>query len=119
MIDSTKKTIDLSSFKIDRFNRSLVQQIEPHLKKLDLDKELLKFTGDGWFLITPHSNLIPQLCCLALIQRHCFQKEMATKSNISEEEIPLLRIALCQGRDIEVNLPDGRRDWQMGSGMSN
>ena len=111
MIDSTKKTIDFSSFKIDRFNRSLVQQIEPHLRKLDLNKELLKFTGDGWLLITPHSNLIPQLCCLAIIQRHCFQKEMATKSNISEEKIPLLRIALCQGRDIEVKLPDGRQDW--------
>jgi tetratricopeptide (TPR) repeat protein len=111
MIGATKSTIQFSSYKIDRFNRSLVQQIEPHLKKLDLDKELLKFTGDGWLLITPHSNLIPQLCCLALIQRHCFQKEMATKTTISEDKIPPLRIALCQGRDIAVNLPDGRQDW--------
>ncbi len=111
MIGSTKKTIAFTTPKIDRFNRSLVQQIEPHLRKLDLDKELLKFTGDGWLLITPHSNLIPQLCCLALIQRHCFQEEMANKSNSSKDEIPPLRIALCQGRDIAVNLPDGRQDW--------
>ncbi|MCH8012456.1 MAG: hypothetical protein IIA61_11000, partial [Candidatus Marinimicrobia bacterium] len=111
MIGSTKKTIAFPTSKIDRFNRSLVQQIEPHLKNLDLDKELLKFTGDGWLLITPHSKCIPQLCCLALIQRHCFQKEMATKCDIPENKIPSLRIALCQGRDIEVKLPDGRQDW--------
>ena len=111
MIGSTRKTLSFATSKIDRFNRSLVLQIEPHLKALQLEAELLKFTGDGWLLITPHSQLIPQLCCLALIQKHCFQKEVATRANIPLDDVPPLRIALSQGRDIAVTLPDGRKDW--------
>jgi len=50
MIGSTKTTINFPTEKLDRFNRALVGQLAPHLKKLELDKELLKFTGDGWLL---------------------------------------------------------------------
>ena len=110
MIGSTKKTINFSTNKLDCFNRALIQQIEPHLKQLEMEKELLKFTGDGWLLLSPNSSLIPRFCCLAIIQKHRFQIEMASKTLMSKQQIPPLRIALAIGRDIAVKLPEGRKD---------
>ena len=111
MIGSTKTGLNLSNQKFDRFNRSLVQQIYPHLTKLDLTKALLKFTGDGWLLLTKEAKNVPSLCCLAIIMANKFKEEMEKLSSITSNIIPPLRQAICYGRDIRVTLPDGRFDW--------
>jgi hypothetical protein len=40
-----------------------------------------------------------------------FQDEMSEKSGIAIDYVPPLRLAICSGRDIQVELPDGRTDW--------
>ena len=52
MVGSTLSGLKLSTAQFDRFNRALVKQIEPHIDKLELKDALLKFTGDGWLLMT-------------------------------------------------------------------
>ena len=52
-----------------------------------------------------------RLCCLATIMAKIFQEEMSKETDLSRERIPLLRMAICSGRDIAVELPDGKKDW--------
>jgi tetratricopeptide (TPR) repeat protein len=111
MIGSTQAGLNLTTPKFDRFNRSLVEQIQPHLKKLDLTNALLKFTGDGWLLLTDDEAQVPALCCLSTVMANRFKKEMSTLTGIAEDRIPSLRLAICSGRDLPVVLPDGRNDW--------
>ena len=59
MIKSTKTGLELPTRQFDRFNQELVEQIKPHLEKLELSDALLKFTGDGWLLMTNHEKKIP------------------------------------------------------------
>jgi len=96
---------------LDRFNILLVEQIQPHLEKLGLGAILIKFTGDGWLLMTDEAEKVPALCCLATIIANRFQDEMSQKTGIARDRIPSLRLAICSGRDICVELPDGRKDW--------
>ena len=56
LIESTKAGLEFSTAKLDHFNISLVEQIRPHLVKLGLDDATLKFTGDGWLLMTHGSR---------------------------------------------------------------
>jgi len=111
MIGSTKAGLKLNTRQFDLFNQSLVEQIKPHIKSLDLAEELLKFTGDGWLLMTDQEKHVPSLCCLATIMAHKFQDDMVQKTSIPPDKIPALRLAVCAGRDIRVVLPDGRTDW--------
>ncbi|MGR3310836.1 MAG: hypothetical protein ACUZ77_08670 [Candidatus Brocadiales bacterium] len=116
MIDSTKTWIDYPSKRLARINKAFVEQINPHLEKLELSKKekvfpgvLLKFTGDGWLLMTDDSEKCLPLCCLAIIMANNFHAEMREKTGI--KDIPPLRLAICSGLDISVELPDGRKDW--------
>ena len=111
MIGSTKAGLELPSRQYDKFNRALVEQIKPHWEALDLTGGLLKFTGDGWRLMTNDPGKVPALCCLAMIMARGFQDEMSERTSIPAERIPPLRLAVCAGRDIRVELPDGRQDW--------
>jgi hypothetical protein len=63
LIGSTKAGLECTTQQLDRFNISLVKQIRPHLEKLDLTDSLVKFTGDGWLVITEKSKKSP---CLML-----------------------------------------------------
>jgi len=110
LIDSTKAGLDRTTHQNDRFNEALVEQINPHLEQLDLESALLKFTGDGWLVMSTVKQL-PALCCLALIQARRFQVEMSNLTGIEARKIPRLKIAVCAGRDVSVKLPDGRSDW--------
>ncbi|MGA2670080.1 MAG: hypothetical protein ABSF21_01485 [Dehalococcoidia bacterium] len=111
LIGSTKAGLELTTSSMDRFNTSLVEQIKPHLEKLGLIDALLKFTGDGWLLMTEKANKVPALCCLATIMADRFQDEMSQKTGIAKDNIPSLRLAICSGRDMYVELPDGHKDW--------
>jgi len=111
MIGSTQAGLAMTTASLDQFNRSLVKQITPHLEKLSLDDVLMKFTGDGWLLMISEVRNVPALCCLAIIMATRFQSEMSQMTRISEDKIPPLRLAICAGRDIGVQLPDGRKDW--------
>jgi hypothetical protein len=111
LIGSTKTGIEITTSKLDRFNISLVEQINPHIEKLELDGVLVKFTGDGWLLMTSDIEKVPVLCCLAKIMANNFQREMSQKTGILEDRIPPLRLAICSGRDVSVELLDKRRDW--------
>jgi len=59
LIDSTKAGLEFITAKLDHFNISLVEQIRPHLIKLGLDDAMLKFTGDGWLLMTHEADKVP------------------------------------------------------------
>ena len=111
MIGSTEAGLELPTRLFDRFNQELVEQIKPHLEKLELTDALLKFTGDGWLLMTHEEKKVPALCCLATIMANRFQDEMAQRTSIPRERIPGLHLAICSGRDVRVQLPDGRTDW--------
>lgn len=111
LIGSTEAGFELSTQKLDRFNIALVDQIRPHLEKLELTDVVLKFTGDGWLVMTEKPKRASALCCLATIMANRFQEEMSQKTGIAVDKIPSLRIAISLGRDISVKLPDGRKDW--------
>jgi len=111
MIGSTEAGLKLTTGQFDRFNQELAGQIKPHLEKLELTDALLKFTGDGWLLMTNDEKKVPALCCLAIIMASRFQGEMAEKMSIFTDRIPGLRLALCSGRDVRVQLPNGSMDW--------
>jgi hypothetical protein len=111
MIESTKMGLNLSTRQLDRFNLSLIEQIKPYLDKLDLTDAILKFTGDGWLVMSKGEKSVPALCCLATIMAYRFQDEMSLRTSIRRDTIPPLRISICSGRDIPVELPDGRKDW--------
>lgn len=111
LISSTKTGLKLSTQNLDKFNIALVNQIKPHLEKLDLNNVLIKFTGDGWILMTDQPEKVPALCCFATIMANRFQEEMSKTTGIAIDHIPSLRLAICFGRDIYIKLPDGRKDW--------
>nr|AAU82142.1 pentatricopeptide (PPR) repeat-containing [uncultured archaeon GZfos10C7]QNO54052.1 hypothetical protein JNMMCFNH_00004 [Methanosarcinales archaeon ANME-1 ERB6] len=112
LIGSTKFMLGLTTPQQDRFNRSLVKQIRPHIEKLGLTDSLVKFTGDGWLVLTDNKpNKIQVLCCLATIMANKFQEEMSEYTEISMDRIPPLRLAICTGRDVCVELPPGNQDW--------
>jgi tetratricopeptide (TPR) repeat protein len=101
----------MTSQNLATFNRALVEQIAPHLEALGLTDALLKFTGDGWLLMTEKANDVPALCCLATVMASQFQAEMHDRTGIATEKIPPLRQAICSGWDIPVELPNGSWDW--------
>jgi class 3 adenylate cyclase len=111
LIGSTEAGIALSTTKLDSFNISLVEQINPHLESLELIDALVKFTGDGWLLMTDKVGRVPALCCLSTIMANRFQDEMSRKTRMVIDTIPPLRIAICAGRDVRVTLSDGGIDW--------
>src|SRR3990172_8380471 len=76
LIGSTKTCIEFSTLNLDRFNISLVEQIGPHLEGLGLSDVLIKFTGDGWLLMTYDISHVPALCCLAKIMASKFQEKL-------------------------------------------
>jgi tetratricopeptide (TPR) repeat protein len=111
LIGSTQAGLKLTTSRLDQFNIALVEQIKPHLEKLRLTDVLLKFTGDGWLLMTHKAEKVPALCCLATIMAKKFQDEMSQNTGIDIDRIPSLRLAICSGRDLSVELPDRRKDW--------
>ncbi|MDI6760113.1 MAG: hypothetical protein QMD05_04745, partial [Candidatus Brocadiaceae bacterium] len=124
MKGSTKTGLNLPQSSLNRFNKKFAEEIlQPHLgeqdeEKLGLANLLIKFTGDGWLLMTDKEEKIPGLCCLAIIMANTFQSEMSTGTNISTDKIPPLRLAICTGRDVIVNLPNKQRDWAGDSARS-
>jgi hypothetical protein len=111
MIGSTKAGLKLPTQKLDKFNIALANQIKPHIEKLDLTDALLKFTGDGWLVMTERVEKVSALCCLATIMANRFQEEMSQTTGIAIDNIPSLRLAICFGRDIFIELPNRRKDW--------
>jgi len=109
LVKSTATGLSLRSWQNDKFNAALVGQLNPHLAALQLDHAVVKFTGDGWLIMSP--TAVSQLCCLALIFRDSFQREMAALTALSMDKIPAVRAAVCSGRDLEVRTPGGQRDY--------
>src|SRR5687768_10181713 len=81
MIKSTEIGLSLLPWKLKKFNRALINQILPHLKALELEHAVVKFTGDGWLIMSPTAGF--KLCYLAMIFRHGFRNEMSKLSNIA------------------------------------
>ncbi|MBK7706670.1 MAG: hypothetical protein IPJ30_13065 [Acidobacteria bacterium] len=76
-----------------------------------LEQEVVKFTGDGWLIMTDKIELVSSLCCLALVMAHRFQSEMSDATGIDVDSIPPLRLAISFGKDYSVKTPGGNRDW--------
>jgi tetratricopeptide (TPR) repeat protein len=111
LIESTVPGLRMTQVELDRFNRALVAQIEPHLEALRFDDLLVKFTGDGWLLMTPEVRDAERLCALGAIMRDTFADEMRRRTGLPRARIPDLRMAICAGRDIRVQLWEGSFDW--------
>ena len=111
LIGSTAAGLRRTTLDNDRFNIVLVQQIQPHLSKLGLEEAVVKFTGDGWLVMTEGPALVPNLCCLATVMAHCFRGDMGRLIDKPEHDIPVLRLAICGGRDIPVTFSKGTRDF--------
>lgn len=108
---STRSGLRLSTRKLDRFNLALVNHISPHLQAVQLEHAVVKFTGDGWLVMSDEQEDAARLCCLAMIMARSFQRDMYNETGISLENIPTLRVAVCWGRDIPVTLHTGQRDF--------
>ena len=111
LIGSTLFGLNLSATNWIKFNRELVKQIKPHLDKLELNDALIKFTGDGWLVMTEDPSKIAVLCCFATIMAKRFQEEMSASTGMGKDQMPALRLACCLGLDISVVLPNGAKDW--------
>ena len=108
---STRSGLRLSTRKLDRFNLALVNHISPHLQAVELEHAVVKFTGDGWLVMSDEQEDAARLCCLAMIMSRSFQQDMYNETGISLETIPMMRLAVCWGRDIPVTLHTGQRDF--------
>lgn len=108
---STAAGLRLSTKRLDRFNLALVNQLRPHLLAVGLENALIKFTGDGWLIISDDPEDAAPLCCLAIIMARQFQREMSSEAALEADTVPSLRLALCWGRDLPVELPNGQRDF--------
>jgi tetratricopeptide (TPR) repeat protein len=111
LIESTLPGLRMTQGELDRFNRALVAQIEPHLEALAFDDLLVKFTGDGWLLMSPELKDGDRLCALAVIMRQRFGRDMQERTGLPETRIPALRMAICTGRDNRVQAWRGGFDW--------
>ncbi len=111
LIESTLPGLRMTQGELDRFNRALVAQIEPHLEALSFDDLLVKFTGDGWLLMSPEVKDGDRLCALAVIMRERFAPDMQQRTALPATRIPGLRMAVCTGRDIRVQAFRGGFDW--------
>ena len=74
LIGSTKQGLRLRSWELDAFNKALIAHIRPHIEALELNHAVVKFTGDGWLVMSP--TAASKLCCLALLFRDSFRSEM-------------------------------------------
>lgn len=108
---STKTGLALSSRKVDRFNLALVNHISPQLQAVQLEHAVVKFTGDGWLVMSDEQEDAARLCCLAMIMSRSFQGDMHNETGIDTNSIPAMRLAVCWGRDIPVVLHTGQRDF--------
>ena len=108
---STRTGLALSSRKIDRFNLALVNHISPQLQAVQLEHAVVKFTGDGWLVMSDEQEDAARLCCLAMIMSRSFQRDMFNETGIGMDSIPMMRLAVCWGRDIPVTLHTGQRDF--------
>lgn len=111
LIGSTLGSIGMTQRETDRFNRAIVAQIEPHLEALAFDDLVAKFTGDGWTLMSPELHDAERFAALAAIMRAGFQSDLAHRTGLPLARIPSLRMAICTGRDIAVEMWQGSRDW--------
>jgi tetratricopeptide (TPR) repeat protein len=108
---STSAGLALSSRKIDRFNLALVNHISPQLQAVQLEHAVVKFTGDGWLVMSDEQEDAPKLCCLAMIMSRSFRNDIRNETGIGMDSIPMMRLAVCWGRDIPVTLHTGQRDF--------
>lgn len=95
----------------DRFNIILAEHLKPHIRNLQLSDIFIKFTGNGFLLMTDLPDRVPALGCLGLILAESFNDEVARSFGIAQNRLPELRISLFSGRDRRISMPDGRREW--------
>ena len=81
----------MTQVELDRFNRALVAQIEPHLEALRFEDLLIKFTGDGWMLMSPEVSEADRLCALATLMRETFDDEMQRRTDALRSNADALR----------------------------
>lgn len=108
---STANGLRLSTRRLDRFNTALVEQLNPHLEAMELEQAVVKFTGDGWLVMSDEQEDAARLCCLAMVMARNFQAEMSREAGIARSNVPSMRLALCWGRDLMVTLRGGQRDF--------
>lgn len=108
---STATGMKLSTRRRDRFNLALVNQMHPYLEAVGLQHTLIKFTGDGWLVMSDDPDDAAPMCCLAMIMARNFQSDMSKEAALSFDKVPAIRLALCWARDLPVMLPDGQRDF--------
>ncbi|MCW5933659.1 MAG: hypothetical protein KIT45_05060 [Fimbriimonadia bacterium] len=108
---STTTGLKLSTRKRDRFNLALINQMHPYLEAMGLEYALIKFTGDGWLVMSDDPDHAAPLCCLAIIMANRFQTDMGDQAGLRDETVPAMRLAVCWARDLPVELPYGQRDF--------
>ena len=108
---STAAGLKLTTKQLDRFNLALVRQVTPHLMAVGLEDAVIKFTGDGWLIISDNTDDAAPICCLAIIMACQFQEEISAETGLERESLPALRLSVCWGRALPVELPNGQRDF--------
>ncbi|MBS3910182.1 MAG: hypothetical protein KGZ93_11285 [Actinobacteria bacterium] len=95
----------------DRLNVILAEHLKPHIHNLRLSDIFVKFTGNGFMLMTDRSERVRALSCLGVILANNFNDEVARAYGIAQNRLPALRISLFSGHDRRIEMPDGKREW--------
>ena len=106
-----RETSEAALARQDRLNVILAEHLKPHIYNLHLSDIFVKFTGNGFLLMTDRSDSVPALSCLGVILANNFNDEVAQAFGIAQNRLPALRISLFSGHDRRIEMPDGKREW--------
>ncbi len=109
LVGSTRSGLRLSSGDSRRFYEALAEQITPHLRKTGLHGAVVKFTGDGWLVLTDSSRA-RCLCAFAILMARTFDRQMRKRLGRPDFRIPALRLSIASALDFHLAVLD-RTDW--------
>jgi len=111
LVDATRPELENPSARQDRFSVLLAEELKHHIENLGLADVSLKFTGNGWLMMTAEEESVTALACLAVIITEKFQESTAQATGMAKDRVPAVRAVMCAGRGRLIELPDGRKDW--------
>jgi len=111
LVDATGSEPENPPARQDRFSVLLAEELKSHIENLGLVDVSLKFTGNGWLMMTAKEEQITALACLATIIVEKFQESIAQATGVARDRVPSVRAVICSGHGRFIELPDGRKDW--------
>ena len=112
IIGSTLAGLKMTEVQYDQFLQGIVTQIDQYLGALRLEGAIIKFTGDGWLVMSSKPHATTSLVVLAKTLCSRFEDDIRELMTSPPATIPGLRAAICESEDMAVAVPigEGRED---------